>query len=692
MSTDVGYGISSKFRIDDSDLGKLDRRLMAIAKNISGIKRSLVDAIYGREVQSALSQLERRLSNVTARAARAGRSAASTTSASAAAAAGVPVPSSMNALVPTNRWTPYGWSAFRGGGPRMIGQDADWAGSPFGGGGGGRPRGPYPWGWDSAPGMSNMVVWGGGGGLPPRPPTPRQIGGPSGPIPQYGSWNQGWAGFGHPAASAGPGQQYGPHYVPWLAGTRPNEDTTPPGWGVGRVAAGVAVGGAMLAYGAGTAMREAAGYAVDTQREAEMGRQGITAALSAFGGVPIGQAQSRSANIFQGLEKAAAIGPGETNDYAFAFQRIFGPLSQRGASDKDIMKLVSQSIAGGSMLWGSGGAKFGPMDIMQALTSGVTDRTTPLAAMALQSAGYDRKTFEGAQGKDQVRMLIEGFGKLEPAVAIFGRTVDAQEHTFAEAMKRMIRTVSDPAYEIYRRNLIAANESLAANNDSNKDAVEAARDLTTGLAVATEHGVKGFMAGLETAKSGLVGGARETADALTSSADIIYAASNMIGQAIGSVAAGLAIAASGSVNAVTGAFGTAKQQGMRGPHGAPLSPLMNMMLLADWYAGPNHSPSTPFDMVANTPGATNDFNMLADVAGASDEDEASARLRALQQAMKSAGGGAGRGREITIRIADFKVDITEPRAVARSYKRVVSDALTQLARSGLDTATDGVVL
>jgi hypothetical protein len=274
--------------------------------------------------------------------------------------------------------------------------------------------------------------------------------------------------------------------------------------GMGPVGAMLATAGGMALYnGLVGAMRMTTDALIGTaqafhsiNREAERGVVALQGAFMSADGMDASLARSRALSTFQRLERAAASGPGETADYLGAFQRIYTPLRQRGASMGQIEELTRQSIAAGEVVRPGMGKVLGPMDIYQALTSGVNVQQTPIANMALQNAGYSLDDYRGAAPGKQIQMLLEGFATYNSAIAELAKSVTAQEDTLSDNLKRMVRAMSPDAFEAYRVGLLESNRIMDGLNAENSTVRDGLRETTRALsAIATDVG-RGFDQGV----------------------------------------------------------------------------------------------------------------------------------------------------------------------------------------------------
>lgn len=297
--------------------------------------------------------------------------------------------------------------------------------------------------------------------------------------------------------------------------TRAPTAPRPRGFGGGMLGAGAVGGmGMVFAEAAGqalymgavggiqaftTALTTAARTIHDLNLQAESSIAGLQANFMALDKASAGNARMAARGTYRRLERMAAVGPGETQDYIDAFQRIYAPARSRGASVGDVEKLAGLAIASGAARGGPGAARYAAMDVYQALTSGVNLQHTPFAVQALNNAGISMDQFRAADGAEQLRMLMKGFETYTPAIVEFSKTVAAQEDTFSDSMKRLIRTVSSDVFEVYRINLMRVNASL---DDLNAQVgqgglVDTVRVVNASLGKMTDDFARGFMLGID---------------------------------------------------------------------------------------------------------------------------------------------------------------------------------------------------
>ncbi len=151
--------------------------------------------------------------------------------------------------------------------------------------------------------------------------------------------------------------------------------------------------------------------------EAEVGMASLISALT---GKDIGTSLRIARQQVAGLKEDAAKGAGELGNYTQGFQKILGPARAAGASLKEIRELNKQALAAGFALRGAEGLMLAPMDVMQALTQGVGERTTPIVNQLLGAIGMTNKEFNKLAKRERFEALMKAFGTMEEGAALMG--------------------------------------------------------------------------------------------------------------------------------------------------------------------------------------------------------------------------------------------------------------------------------
>lgn len=229
---------------------------------------------------------------------------------------------------------------------------------------------------------------------------------------------------------------------------------------------------------------------------------GIATLFSALGKTDFDTAFGAARGQVQGLREDAAKGIGELSDYMRGFQVLLGPVSQGGASLKQIRELNKLAIAAGGAMQGQTGMRLAPLDIVQALRGGIDEKITPFAMLAVQSIGIGKGEFKAMDTGKRVETLIKGFKSFEDAATAFGQTWDAQFSTFKDGLKDVVRTVTEPLFHSWTDGLKQANEWLQKNKALVNDIASKAGDLAMRGQVAAVQNARGLGA---TGAAGLAG-------------------------------------------------------------------------------------------------------------------------------------------------------------------------------------------
>lgn len=204
---------------------------------------------------------------------------------------------------------------------------------------------------------------------------------------------------------------------------------------------------------------------------------GIGTLLSALGKTDFDTAFGAAREQVKGLREDAAKGIGELSDYMRGFQVLLGPVSQGGASLKQIRELNRLAIAAGGAMQGQTGMRLAPLDIVQALRGGIDEKITPFAMLAVQSIGVGKGEFKAMDTGKRVETLIRGFKSFESAANAFGRTWDAQISTFRDNLKDVARTATEPLFHSWTMALTEANKWLQENKSLVDDIASRAGDM-----------------------------------------------------------------------------------------------------------------------------------------------------------------------------------------------------------------------
>lgn len=234
--------------------------------------------------------------------------------------------------------------------------------------------------------------------------------------------------------------------------------------GLGRNLTGAFAG---LATGAGVAA--AVKGVVTLNSESQNARYGIASLTSALTGSNWTKSLDFASAMMQKLRADAAAGAGETQDYVEAFQQMMAPGLQAGADPMGIEKMTRLALAGGFALRGNEGLKLAPMDVLQAMTAGAGDRTTPIVNQALRSIGMTNEAFNKLSAPDRWKTLEKAFGSFEESANAMGQTWGAQTATFTDAVKDLVMTGTAGLFDRWTEDLKKVNAWLAANREVMRD-------------------------------------------------------------------------------------------------------------------------------------------------------------------------------------------------------------------------------
>lgn len=170
-----------------------------------------------------------------------------------------------------------------------------------------------------------------------------------------------------------------------------------------------------------------------------------------------------SKNTFKDLRSDAAAGLGELQDYLGVYQQILSPALQSGAGLDQIRELNKLLVAGGFALRGKEGPQLAGFDIQQALTSGVGQRTTPIANQALQAIGVTTEQFNAMAAPARFDKLLEAFKAFSPAIEAQSKSWEGVSSTFRDTVKEVASSATQPLFTRWTEDLIKVNEWLAHN-------------------------------------------------------------------------------------------------------------------------------------------------------------------------------------------------------------------------------------
>ena len=281
----------------------------------------------------------------------------------------------------------------------------------------------------------------------------------------------------------------------------------------GKITAATLAAAALVATGIG--------FAVKIGAEMESAESGIASVLMAMEGIDAIAAKPVAKTLIAQLNDDAARGVGTLENYVETFQSIYASARQSGAKIDEIRNLTKLAIGAGFALQGQRGLINAPLDIQQALTAGVSDRTTPIALAALRASGTSEAEFREMGDREKFDALMRGFGTFGPAIEVMGRTFEAQSATLGDTLKRHTRTLSTPIFEATRDGLFRVNEALA-ENEAGLNEVTAAQSR---LAAVVGEGIDGLAQAIADGLSGVA----ETGSAWRQAAQVAEDVSKDVG-------------------------------------------------------------------------------------------------------------------------------------------------------------------
>lgn len=265
--------------------------------------------------------------------------------------------------------------------------------------------------------------------------------------------------------------------------------------------------------GGGALAGVAARGLISIHTEAQNAEMGIASLVSAMGGLGMDDALLHAREQLQGLREDAAKGAGDLHHYANAYQLILAPALGAGATLEGVRELTRQTLQAGFAMRGQEGLHLAPMDVVQALTGGVSDRATPIVTALLRTMDMSPEEFNTLGTAQRMEALQKAFSSMDEAADAMGRTWDANMATLRDNVRSLIMDLTRPLFDVWSEQLARANEWLERNRDTLRDMAE---NLGPKLAAAweglTEHagslattgamgavgavGLRGMMAGM----------------------------------------------------------------------------------------------------------------------------------------------------------------------------------------------------
>lgn len=218
--------------------------------------------------------------------------------------------------------------------------------------------------------------------------------------------------------------------------------------GFSGIALGTMVGG-LLQQGANAAFSKIHDGVIGINKELETTKVSLAAVLNSNGlSDSIEGGMSRAADWMAQLKKDAKELPGEFEDLIGIVQSGAGAAFQAGLDERQFGNLAAQAMAAGKAL---------SIDMPQAgrdlgrLLGGSAGMDNMLGSRL----GFTADNFNQLDKAQQVQKITEALGKFEPAIKVFGQTMDAQSSTLTDNVKaftgaatkdlfaRMVSTLSE---------------------------------------------------------------------------------------------------------------------------------------------------------------------------------------------------------------------------------------------------------
>lgn len=219
------------------------------------------------------------------------------------------------------------------------------------------------------------------------------------------------------------------------------------------------LGRAFAVMGGGAIVGGAVRGMIGLNTEIESAQSALTGLFMSQTGASLKQAFQVSRQELRGLRADAAAGVGELSNYMGTYQAAASVGLPLGASLTDLRELTRNAIAAGDIYRPGGeGMQLAGLDIQQALTGQVGDRTTPIVMAALRASGTSAEAFRALRPEERINALNTAFAVYAPAVEMMGRTWSAQMSTLQDNTKELIRTVTAPLFASWTDSLRRANE------------------------------------------------------------------------------------------------------------------------------------------------------------------------------------------------------------------------------------------
>lgn len=232
------------------------------------------------------------------------------------------------------------------------------------------------------------------------------------------------------------------------------------------------LGAAFAAIGGAVGVGRAISGVIGLQSELQTAEFGMAALVSALTNTDIDSSLKIAREQVGGLREDAAKGAGELTDYTRAFQQILGPAIAAGKTMAETRKLTREALAAGFALRGQPGLQLAPIDVLQAMTAGVGERTTPIVNQLLRAIGMTNEEFNKLAKPERFDTLSKAFGNMAAGAELMGTSWAAQVDTFKDGVKDIVRDVTRPIFERWSDQLGEANKWMTENRDDMREMAE----------------------------------------------------------------------------------------------------------------------------------------------------------------------------------------------------------------------------
>lgn len=213
---------------------------------------------------------------------------------------------------------------------------------------------------------------------------------------------------------------------------------------VGKVGMAAAVGAAV--YGV-----------VGLNQELETTQVSLAAVLNANGiGGGMAGAMEQAAGWMRQMKKDAKDLPGEFSDLLGIVQSSASAAFNAGLDTKSFEKLASQGMAAAK-------AMSVPMDQAGRELAHLLEGKAGAQNVFGTRLGLNSENFNKKSQSEQLKMLTDALAKFEPAIAVFGETMDAQSSTLLDNAKTFLTAATGPLFNRIKGTLAEVNAWFDAN-------------------------------------------------------------------------------------------------------------------------------------------------------------------------------------------------------------------------------------